>query len=215
MGDILSSALGSLITPKLNLPAFTPINVGQEQTKAIANNQSALGAAENLGTSVNAYNQAALTQQLQSLIPGLSTINQNVSSALTAETAGQLPPDVVAQIGRSGAASALQGGYGGSQRQGNLTARDLGLNSLQLQQQGMDAASRWIANAKATQAAPTFDATSMFVTPGFQTQVDTSERNAAFQYQLAQNQLNVAQSPWTAVGNAVSSGGSLLPDFSS
>jgi hypothetical protein len=49
---------------------------------------------------------------------------------------GELPPDLASQIQRNTASKALTGGYAGSQAARNLTARDLGRTSLDLQQAG-------------------------------------------------------------------------------
>lgn len=51
---------------------------------------------------------------------------------------GRISADVQANVARSGAMRALQGGFGASSQMGRgLVARDLGLTSLQLQQQGL------------------------------------------------------------------------------
>lgn len=52
---------------------------------------------------------------------------------------GRISADVQANLARSGAMRALQGGFGGGSEMGrNLQARDLGLTSLDLQQRGFD-----------------------------------------------------------------------------
>ena len=50
---------------------------------------------------------------------------------------GVIPQDVQDQIQRATAQQSIQGGYGGTEMARNLTARDLGLTSMQLQQTGM------------------------------------------------------------------------------
>lgn len=74
---------------------------------------------------------------------------------------GELPQDVRDQISRFSAEKAAGGGYQGSGAQVNLTARDLGLNSLQLIQQSLGAAERWTQGAQSR----TFDFTKMFFGP--------------------------------------------------
>ncbi len=74
---------------------------------------------------------------------------------------GELPQDVRDQISRFSAEKAAGGGYQGSGAQANLTARDLGLNSLQLIQQSLGSAERW---AQAAQSR-TFDFSKMFFGP--------------------------------------------------
>tara|TARA_R110000822_G_scaffold144715_3_gene283538 strand:- start:2166 stop:2921 length:756 start_codon:yes stop_codon:yes gene_type:complete len=84
----------------------------------------------------NAFNRAQLLESLGLQIPGYqegqAQRTQNAMSLLR----GELPPDLAAQIQRNTASKALTGGYAGSQAARNLTARDLGRTSLDLQQAG-------------------------------------------------------------------------------
>lgn len=84
----------------------------------------------------NAFNRAQLLESLGIQIPGYqegqAQRTQNAMSLLR----GELPPDLAAQIQRNTASKALTGGYAGSQAARNLTARDLGRTSLNLQQAG-------------------------------------------------------------------------------
>ncbi len=66
----------------------------------------------------------------------LSQIADNNAAAMMS---GQISADVQANLARSSAMRALQGGFGASSEMGRgLTARDLGLTSLDLQQRGTD-----------------------------------------------------------------------------
>lgn len=71
----------------------------------------------------------------------LKNVNSLADSVVKANEAylkGELPGDVVAEIRRNTAETALKSGAGGdSQAAANLTARDLGTTSVQLQQQGI------------------------------------------------------------------------------
>lgn len=84
----------------------------------------------------NAFNRAQLLESLGIQIPGYqegqAQRTQNAMSLLR----GELPPDLASQIQRNTASKALTGGYAGSQAARNLTARDLGRTSLDLQQAG-------------------------------------------------------------------------------
>lgn len=84
----------------------------------------------------NAFNRAQLLESLGLQIPGYqegqAQRTQNAMSLLR----GELPPDLASQIQRNTASKALTGGYAGSQAARNLTARDLGRTSLDLQQAG-------------------------------------------------------------------------------
>jgi hypothetical protein len=66
----------------------------------------------------------------------LSQIADNNAAAMMS---GQISADMQANVARSSAMRALQGGFGASSEMGRgLTARDLGLTSLDLQQRGFD-----------------------------------------------------------------------------
>ena len=84
----------------------------------------------------NAFNRAQLLESLGIQIPGYqegqAQRTQNAMSLLR----GELPPDLAAQIQRNTASKSLTGGYAGSQVARNLTARDLGRTSMDLQQAG-------------------------------------------------------------------------------
>ena len=84
----------------------------------------------------NAFNRAQLLESLGIQIPGYQEgqlqRTQNAMSLLR----GELPPDLASQIQRNTASKALTGGYAGTQAARNLTARDLGRTSMDLQQAG-------------------------------------------------------------------------------
>lgn len=128
---------------------------------------------ENVASKYNTFNAAEIEKMLTNTVPDLKGIEGNVSKNLLGETSGDIPEDVRAQMLNSAAGHALSGGFGGSAMGRNLQARDLGLTSLQMFQQGMDSSSRWLSTAKSTLNAPLFDVSSMFLSPG---QVYTSDQ---------------------------------------
>src|SRR5215471_17347906 len=71
----------------------------------------------------------------RNLAAGGAATNQLLNVARS-ELGGDLPPDVINQIQRSDAYQSLRGGYAGSGMSHALTARDLGLTSLDLMRQG-------------------------------------------------------------------------------
>jgi hypothetical protein len=75
-------------------------------------------------------------QQLTSVDPDLMKQIGQIGSLSTSYLNGQIPQDVQDQIQRATAQQSLQGGYGGTGMARNLTARDLGLTSMNLQQTG-------------------------------------------------------------------------------
>lgn len=169
LSDILVPFAGSkkdIYGSKPEVPDYPTLEKAQQD--AIAHNKSVLPDITEIGSKVNEFSQSQLEQMLRQAIPGLDDINAKASSNIQSMLSGALPDDVKTLIERKSAENATAGGFSGSGVHRNLTARDLGLASLQLTQTGLSSAERWIANAKATQTAPLFDVTSMFVSPAQQ-----------------------------------------------
>jgi hypothetical protein len=98
-------------------------------------------------------NQANM-QQLQALLgqamPGWQNMFGQMQTNTNALLAGQVPTDVQQQIQRSAAFTSMMGGTAGAGTgtTGAITARDLGLTSLQLQQQGQGQATNLLSFAR-------------------------------------------------------------------
>jgi hypothetical protein len=75
-------------------------------------------------------------QQIQQQAPGVTGLTSKAVSNIAQEEAGQLPSDVAQNIQDYGAAWGISSGMPGSGIAHNLTLKDLGLTSLQEQQQG-------------------------------------------------------------------------------
>ncbi len=171
-------------TPKV--PKFNPVDVQDEQAKAIAGNQASLPALETQATEVNRFNADQLTKMLEQAMPGYSKVRDKYTANVQDWLAGKVPSDVSDAVNRNAAGRALYGGFGGSGMARNLSARDLGLTSLDIMGKGMQAADRWIQQSKS--GLSQFDVSSMFVKPEFQAQFAAQERNAQFQRDYVKNQ---------------------------
>src|SRR4030095_2055000 len=117
-----------------NLPGVDIGGVTQESLSNILGN---MDTASDISRRSTFANQAVLTDLLNQTIPGYSGMQQQRSDVTRSMLAGELPPDVVAAINRRSAGRALSGGYSGSGFHDALTARDLGLTSLDLINRGM------------------------------------------------------------------------------
>lgn len=169
---------------KPKIPAFTPIDVQKEQQRAVSGNLAVLPQAQSLASGINTFNQAELERMLTMMIPGYAKIRDKISQNIQGQLSGEIPLDVSNAVQRNSAVKSLYGGFGGTGAAKNLTARDLGLVSLDLTQKGLDSATRWINSAA---KAPQFDVTSMFIAPGFQAQFAQQERDSRFQRDYASN----------------------------
>jgi hypothetical protein len=195
-GALISNAIGAFgrkpTIPKL--PEISPDNIQQQ---AIAGNLNSLPSLQALGSQVNDFNQEQQLKSIQKALEfalpgGLGKAQGIVNSQL----AGEIPADVQAQIQRSSAARAISGGYGGGSGLGrNLTLRDLGLTSLQQQQQGFN---NFGALAGLMPKAQQFDVTSMFFSPQQRLESAFKERSDQFQRNLLAEQVAAAPDPGTA-----------------
>lgn len=205
-----SDIVAGLLQGKPNLPAFKPINVQNEQQTAIAGNQAVTPGLEQWASGINQFNQNQLTQMLNQSIPMYQQLKGQTSNLISQELSGQVPTDVSQQVQNSAAARAIGGGYGGSGAHGDLVARDLGLTSLNLTQQGINSAQQWMQTVSSIEKPQLFDFSSMFVTPGQQIASDTSERNAQFQHDWTQNQIDWQSSLGYLAGNELQTDSSQL-----
>jgi len=113
--------------------AETPgLDLGAQYTEA----ESLMPRAQQLESKRNQFNVAELNKMLETSIPGYATAQGLRTNNAMAKLRGEIPLDVQQQLARSSAARSLEGGYGGSGMARNLTARDLGLTSLNLTGQG-------------------------------------------------------------------------------
>jgi len=195
------SAAGSLLGGlfggrKPKVPELKPINFEQEQTNAIRQNIAALEPATKLAEKTTAAEQSLLETQLRRAIPGYDQIVQQASKNIGAALSGELSPEVSAQVQRSTAGRALSGGFGAGSGFGrSLTARDLGLTSLQLQNQGLAQAQNFIQQQRAFGMAQPFSVSSMFITPAQRIGAIQEQQARMYGRDLTAAQVAAAPSP--------------------
>ena len=142
------------------------------QKTAVGANAANFADIAKLATGVNTFNQDQLNALIdRTLGPG---VRQSIQDNLAAQARGEIPRDVQDAIYR-GTAERSAGGnaFGGGGFSRNITARDLGLTSLDITNKALSSAESWLASAKA----PTFDVTSMFITPMQQSAANTDQFN--------------------------------------
>jgi len=181
-----------------SVPAWNNINLGQQQQLAIGQNQSALPGAEKLAGGVDAFNQQQLTSILNSIIPGWDSMAKTATGNIASELKGEIPTDVSQTLQSSDAAKSLTGGFGGSGLAGNLTARDLGLTSLNLTQTGTSSLESWTSMVDKMFSPGMFNISSMFVTP--QQEFESSFQNQQQQWQTQWLKNQVAAMPDPVLG---------------
>jgi hypothetical protein len=140
----------------------------------------------------------------------------NQSSKNTAsELKGEIPTDVSQALQSSDAAKALTGGFGGSGLSGNMTAKDLGLTSLNLMQQGQSSLESWTSMVDNMFAPGQFNVSSMFVNPQTEFTDTMQNQEQQFSQQWLSNQVESMANPeatglWSmlsGMGSGMMSGG--------
>ncbi len=205
------SFLGGLLQDEVEAPQYVPISTAEELKSAAAANIGVLGQAEQLATQVNRGAQQRLLESLQAAIPGYSAMTGKTAENIQANLEGRIPEDVQRAIQRAGASRAVASGVAGSQFGRNLTARDLGLTSLQLMNQGVQQSNQFLANARQNLTAPQFDVSNMFVSPAQQLQVTAQNRANLYNAQYLQNQLEASQGLGTMAAGAFRTLGGAIP----
>lgn len=201
--SLLGQFVGGILQQKPDLPEFIKTDPGSGQTAAIKNNANSFAAASGLASDVNAFSQEQLLKALRAAIPGYDTIVGKGSDAISSMIAGELPEGVSEAVERRAASSAVASGYAGSEASRKLVARDLGITSYQITQQGLDSAMRWILNARQTAVAPQMDVTSMFLTPAQQIQVEQANNLGEYQAKLQQANVDAAFDWRTILGQSL------------
>lgn len=195
--DLVGKVLGGY-AQKPKVPTYQPVSAGGSAATAVSANTANLPGIENLSSQYNLFNQQQLTQMLNTAIPGYDQIASKASSNILDELSGKLPADVLATIQSSDASKALAGGFGGSGLASNLTARDLGLTSLNLTQQGLSSAESWTSMMDRMFAPGQFNASSMFISPATQIAVNTSNTENQWGVDWLKNQINAMPNPANA-----------------
>jgi len=129
----------------------------------VAANVASVPDLQALATSTNIFNQAEITRMLESTTPGLLAGMRSATGIAASLARGEIPEDVSRAVLSATAARALGGGFAGSGLGRNLTARDLGLTSLNLSGEGQQRLMGL--GAFSRQLFPTFDYTTAFFSP--------------------------------------------------
>ena len=206
-----SSLIGGLLSKgsKPKVPAFKPINFEAEQKQAIQQNIAALQPATELAQKTTAAEQSQLESQLRRAIPGYDQLVSQAGANIGAALRGEISPEVSAQVQRSTAGRALSGGFGAGSGFGRaLTARDLGLTGMQIQNQGLAQAQNFIQQQRTFGMAQPFSISSMFITPSQRINALSQQNQQQYNRDLQAAQVAAMPDPtMAAIGGALSSAG--------
>ena len=208
-----TSLLGGLLSKgsKPKVPAFKPIDFAAEQKQAIQQNIGSLESATDLATKTTAAEQSQLEQQLRRAIPGYDQLIAQAGKNIGSNLRGEVSMDVQSQLQRSAAGRALGGGFGGGTGMGrNLSARDFGLTSMQIQNQGLAQAQNFIQQQRTMGMAQPFSISSMFITPGQRIGAMQQQNQQQYGRDLQAAQVAAMPDPtMAAFGSAISTAGGM------
>ena len=201
LGGAGISAAGSLLGglfggKKPKVPELKPIDFAQEQTNAIRQNIASIEPATELAQKTTAADQSQLEAQLRRAIPGYDQLVSQAGANIGAALRGEISPEVSAQVQRSTAGRALSGGFGAGSGFGRaLTARDLGLTGMQIQNQGLAQAQNFIQQQRAFGMVQPFSVSSMFITPAQRIGAIQQQNQLQYGRDLTAAQVAAAPSP--------------------
>lgn len=154
----MSDFFSAIMEKAPSVPKLKPISVDAETEAQMAATAKYLPQAGDIASSLNTLTEQQWQKMLQTGFPQYSAISGGVTDYIKQLQAGVIPQDIQDNIQRSGAVRSLYGGYSGTGMGRNLVARDFGITSLNLKNQGLDAATRWTTMAQQSTA-------SRFTTP--------------------------------------------------
>ena len=214
LGGAAISGVGSLLGglfggKKPKVPELKPIDFAKEQQQAIQQNIAALQPATELAQRTTAAEQSQLETQLRRAIPGYDQLVSQAGQNIAASLRGEISPEVSAQVQRSTAGRALSGGFGAGSGFGRaLTARDLGLTGMQIQNQGLAQAQNFIQQQRAFGMVQPFSVSSMFITPSQRINALAQQNQQQYNRDLQAAQVAAMPDPtMAAFGSAISSAG--------
>ena len=174
---------------KPDVPELPPINPSILQQQTIQDNLKALPETRRLASGVTDLTTEQLARGLDLALPGQ---RQTATRTVGQQLRGEIPTDVSRAVQASAAETAFAGGFEGSGVSRGLTLRDLGLTSLDIQQQGLQ---NFQALASMT-TGPGLDPTSMFFSPQQRLNFAVQDRSQMFQRDLTAAQVDAAPDPF-------------------
>lgn len=120
------------------------ISAAQEADKALTFNESNLGRFMDMARTISQEDTTTKLAMLDRVNPGWTTQRDQAAAINSQMMRGEIPKDVQEQIAQTAAFQTVQaGGYGGPGNTRSVTARDLGMTSLDLMQAGQQGSMAW------------------------------------------------------------------------
>lgn len=179
------AAFGIANTPGLDLNGIVD--------ESLAGFERTLPRSQALTNKINEGNQDELNKLYEKAIPGFGNIQSTRSNLIQQLLRGEVPSDVALQVGRSSAGRAAALGISGTGAGHNLSARDFGLTSLGIQQQGLNAVPGLISS---TPMAPFIGSQTFGFTPQQIAGVRGGERTQKLNMLIGANNMQTGEGVW-------------------
>lgn len=200
-----------LITPtKYDVPEAPQLDITGEQLANVQANAASFAGAKDLAAQYNDFMASQVAKQIRQSMPEFEGLQSQVSKNLAAQLRGEISTSDLAASQRSSAARSLGLGLGGSPAGAAMTARDLGLTQLGIQQQAQAQTPAWMQSIVGMKRAPMFDFSSVFLTPAQRLNLSWQNKASAWNVQNLKNQLEAQPEPWM---RAMAGLGDPLGDF--
>lgn len=181
---------------KPGVPNYVKLNLQDVMADTQWANAESIPREKNIAHQTNQINFNELDDLLSKSIPGYHSLQQNQSDKLTSYLNGEIPQDVADAIQRSGAAKAIDGGFGASGMHGNLVARDLGRTSDDYTRYAMEAIPKWMQSTKALATPQQYMVGQNFFNPTQVAGLRRGELDQEWNRDWLHNQVDAAPAPW-------------------
>jgi len=200
---------GSLFGKKPKIPKFKKVDQAKAQQESIAANLASFDQAKQLADQTTAADQDRLESILSRTMPNYKQMLSGAGSAVQNMISGKLATEDQAMYMRQSAERGGALGLAGSGAGRNLTARDLGLSSLQMTQAGLGAFNQLSSNLRQNYTVnPMSTAFSYASTPQY-LQNEVRQNQYAHQAAVGRAQSNAANSWQTRLGGFAQSVGGI------
>lgn len=190
-GALIGNAIGAF-GKKPKVPELQAIDPNAVQKDTVAGNQANFADIAALAAGVNTFNQDQLNALIDKTL-GVG-VRQQIQENLSSQLQGEVPQDVQNALVRFNASRNVGRNAFGGNFNANITARDLGLTSLDITNKALSSTESWLAQARA----PMFDVTSMFFTPQQRLAQANLQQDRQYQHDLLKAGIDAAPDPGTA-----------------
>ena len=195
-----ASIAGSMMKKGPKIPTYKKVDQTKEQEAGIAANLASFDQAKQLADQTTAADQDRLESILSRTMPNYKQMLSGAGSAVQNMISGKLATEDQAMYMRQSAERGGTLGISGSGAGRNLTARDLGLSSLQMTQAGLGAFNQLSSNVRQNYTVNPMSTSAMYVSPSQRISNAIQENQYAHQAAIGKAQSDAANSWQTKLG---------------